>query len=138
MMRSSRKRQEMPSGYGIVQKVVMRMGGLSITSKAVYALLASYTGATRYCWPSQKTIAADLGISRSSVLRSLSELERANLVKRSKLYDDFRRNNKYKLMVIRNLPEAPARHMQTVTGDTFEAVSSDTQKINREEEQAIR
>ncbi|MGA2765974.1 MAG: helix-turn-helix domain-containing protein [Spirochaetia bacterium] len=120
----------MPAGYGTVQKVVMQMPGLSVTSKAVYSLLASYTGGAEWCWPSQAQIAADLKSSRAGVSRALSALEMAGLLKRSKLYGDFRRNTKYKLTVISGLPTSYQRNMQCLTGETFENLTGEA----REEE----
>ena len=134
-MYSSRKRQAMPISYGIMHRAVIQMGRLSISSEAVYTLLASNTGAAKHCRPSQATIAADLGISRSNVLRSITELEKVKHLRRSELHDDPRLNNKYKLMVLGNALKAPGRHMQTGTGETFEGVSPETQKKNAEEKQ---
>ena len=50
------KKKKMPSGYGMVQTAVMKLPGLSMSAKAVYSLLASYTGNQEYCWPTLETI----------------------------------------------------------------------------------
>lgn len=66
-------------GHGLVQRDVMTMD-ISIFSKGVYCLLASYTGDKNSCYPSLNTIVENLRISKSSVLKAISELEKNDLL----------------------------------------------------------
>jgi|GEM_PF-5252347 len=92
--------RKMPSGYGIVQTAVMRLN-ISIQSKAIYFLLASYTGSKDYCFPKIETICNDMNLSKPMVIKYLKELEDNNLIKKSKLYVHSKRNNnKYEVMFI--------------------------------------
>lgn len=72
-------------GYGTVQRDIMTME-ISLHSKAVYCLLATYTGDKEACFPSLNTICSDLKISKPTVIKSLKELESNNLliIKKSK------------------------------------------------------
>lgn len=67
------------SGYGNIQRDVMKMD-INIYSKAVYCLLMTYKGDKNACYPSMRTISDDLKISRSTVIRSISELEENKLL----------------------------------------------------------
>lgn len=67
------------SGHGVVQRDVMKMD-INVYSKAVYCLLMSYKGDKNACFPSIKTITEDLRISKSTVVRSIKELELVGLV----------------------------------------------------------
>ena len=96
------KFNKMPTRYGLVQAEVMKMRGLSIRAKAIYCLLASYTGSETCCSPSISTIANDLGISERLVYKYMKELKGAGLVTVSKLFNDFRNNHKYEIMYIDN------------------------------------
>lgn len=44
--------------------------------KTVYIYLRDRANASGSCWPGIKTIASDLGLSRSTVKRAINELER--------------------------------------------------------------
>ena len=115
----------MPSGYGMVQSAVMRMRGLSKESKSVYALLASYKGASEYCWPSIETQSNDLGCSQRSIKRYHIELEGKGLLRKTKKYPNSPSNlNQYEVMLIDNsdsivTPMAPSKgHPRPVHSDT--------------------
>lgn len=97
------KTKNMPTGYGMVQTAVMKMRGLSRNAKAIYALLASYTGSSEFCWPSQRTIANDMGFKKAeTVSRYIAELEGCRLIEKSRLYpgDETKRNLKYRINII--------------------------------------
>jgi hypothetical protein len=94
-----KKTSRMPTGYGIVQKEVMKMD-ISIQAKAIYCLLSSYTGSKEYCFPSIKTISDDLKISEKLVYKYMKELKQTGLVIISKLYSDQRNNHKYEICYI--------------------------------------
>lgn len=55
---------------------------LTHRAKAVYMYLCDRSDAEGKCWPGIKTIAADLGLSRSTVKRALTDLERLGYLKR--------------------------------------------------------
>lgn len=90
----------MPGGYGSVQRLVMRSKTISISSKALYALLCSYTGNSQFCFPSQETLAEDLKTTKRTISRLLNELEKEGLVRRQKLFNDIRTNVKYAVCFI--------------------------------------
>ena len=62
---------------------------LSHRARAVYMYLRDRSDAEGKCWPGIKTIAADLKLSRRTVQRALSDLERLGYVRRD---DRFRDN----------------------------------------------
>ena len=53
---------------------------LSHRARAVYMYLKDRSGRKGQCWPGIKTIAAELGLSRSTVKRALDDLSRAGLI----------------------------------------------------------
>ena len=61
-------------------------------AKAVYIYLRDRMNAERTCWYAVSTIAADLGLSRSTVKRALHDLEHAGLVEKKRRY---RENGSY-------------------------------------------
>lgn len=82
--------------HGIVQKDFMTMD-LSVYAKCVYTLLRAYQGENSSCYPSLNKIAEDLKISKSTVIRSIKELEEINMifVRRSKKHSKENNNNTY-------------------------------------------
>ena len=89
-----------PSGYGMVQKKAMQLK-MSVGAKALYALLASYTGSDEYCFPHQNTLARDLQISRRSVIRYIQELEKNDLLLNRKHFPkSYNQGNEYVLLLI--------------------------------------
>jgi hypothetical protein len=89
--------KKMPTGYGMVQTEVMKLKGLSIEAKAIYCLLASYTGSKEYCFPKIETMCEDLGVSEQRFYKHIRQLKEKNLIKITKLYGDMRNNNKYEI-----------------------------------------
>lgn len=55
---------------------------LSHRARSVYMYLHDRSDAAGICWPSIKTVAADLKLSRRTVQRALNDLEQAGLVTR--------------------------------------------------------
>ena len=68
--------------------------------KTVYIYLKDRSAASGSCWPGVKTIARDLGLSRSTVRRALKELERSGWVQRHARYREngSRTSNLYILL----------------------------------------
>ncbi len=65
---------------------------LSHRAKVVYMYLKDRSDAEGHCWPSIKTIAADLRLSRSTVKRALDDLCKAGLLAKDKRW---RENGSY-------------------------------------------
>lgn len=53
---------------------------------AVYMYLSNRAGRKKKCFPSVKTISEDLSVSKSTVFRSLNDLEKAGLIERRERY----------------------------------------------------
>lgn len=72
---------------------------LSHRARAVYMYLKDRSDRNGRCWPGIKTIAAELGLSRSTVKRALDDLCRAGfLVKESRWRENGgRSSNLYRL-----------------------------------------
>ena len=79
---------------------------LTHRAKAVYMYLRDRSDAEGKCWPGIKTIAADLGLSRSTVKRALTDLERLGYLKRQARH---RENGSWtsNLYMISRLPRPP-------------------------------
>jgi hypothetical protein len=105
--------KKMPSGYGMIQTEIMKMK-ISIQAKAIYCLLASYTGSKDYCFPSISTISTDLMISEKLVYKYLKELKIIGLVIISKLYSDSRNNHKYEINYIEDVENVHIQHVENV------------------------
>lgn len=71
---------------------IYKDGELPHRAKSVYIYLCDRMNAERTCWYAVKTIATDLGLSRSTVKRALHDLEQAGLVKKKRRY---RENGSY-------------------------------------------
>ena len=67
--------------FMIVPRDLWRDKTLSLSAKAVYVDLLSYSNKIGECFPSRKRIAADLGISRSTIERALKELAISGWIK---------------------------------------------------------
>ena len=65
---------------------------LSHRARAVYMYLRDRSDAEGKCWPGIKTIAADLKLSRSTVKRALSDLEKHGYLEKE---HRFRENGSY-------------------------------------------
>jgi predicted transcriptional regulator len=94
----------------------MRMKGITIQSKAVYALLCSYTGDKEFCFPSIESMAKDMNCSKESIMRYLKELCSVELVvKQKKNPHGWNQSNVYFI-----------QFPQPVTGETLEPVNVET------------
>ena len=54
---------------------------LSHRARAVYMYLKDHADSEGRCWPGIRTIAAELGLSRSTVKRALADLEKAGYLR---------------------------------------------------------
>lgn len=83
---------------------IMSMTEISANAKLLYARLLLYIGKNSKAWPSQETLAADLGISVRSIKRTVAELAQAELIERQQ--KNHRSSNEYRLCGVPDL--APA------------------------------
>lgn len=67
-------------GYGIVPKLVMLEGGISIDAKALYAYFCAYAGKGSSCYPPRDKILNDLGFSPSTYYAYLGELRNGGYI----------------------------------------------------------
>ena len=81
----------------MVFKTVLCDPTISVSAKAIYALLASYTGADDECWPSVATMAKCLGCGRTSVKNWLHELAGKGWLEVT--YSKGHSTNRYKLVI---------------------------------------
>lgn len=56
------------------------------TAVSVYMYLSNRAGKKKECFPSVKTIAEDLRMSRSTVFRAFNDLENSGLIEREERY----------------------------------------------------
>ncbi len=101
-------------GYGIIGRAAMRSDKVSKESKAVYALLCSYTGSKHYCYPTVETLSADMQTSERTIIRLTEELQAHGFCKKVKV-----KNNKRKTAYI------PLNPYGSI-GDTDDTIKGDT------------
>jgi hypothetical protein len=86
-----------PSGYGIVFKKVLCDPNITREVKALYALIAAYTGNDEVCWPSIKKISEYLASSEQSIRNWMKELSDAGWVEIER--SNGRKSNRYRLII---------------------------------------
>ena len=67
-------------GWTGVPNFILESKELSAGAKLTYAMLLKYAREMDHCFPGQERLAEDMGHGRRSVIRYLSELERADLI----------------------------------------------------------
>jgi hypothetical protein len=67
-------------GFTQVPNFILKMPGLSVGAKIVYAMFLHYAWNNESCFPGQDRLAEDIGMSRSRVTEFVTELEQAGLV----------------------------------------------------------
>jgi DNA-binding transcriptional MocR family regulator len=72
-----------PLDQATIDRAVDASQGIGDVGRAVYQAIASYALSEAVCWPSQQTIADDLGIKRVRVSRAVGRLERAGWLSKS-------------------------------------------------------
>ncbi len=87
-------------GYGIIPKLVMLEGSLSIDAKALYAYFCAYAGSEFSCYPPRGQILDDLNISHVTYYRYLKELQDGGYIaiKKHKTKSQAWSNNRIILM----------------------------------------
>lgn len=68
------------AGYGIIPKLVMQDSELDIGAKAVYAYFCSFAGAGDTCFPSRDKICLDLGVSKNTITKYITQLVRRGYI----------------------------------------------------------
>lgn len=94
-------------GYGIVPKKLMKAKDLSSNSKLLLCYLLSYTGAGIDCFPSINKITEDLGISKRTVIRCISESIETKYIEKNQLQRGrgIGKQNIYKLLFMSDVNE---------------------------------
>src|ERR1041384_2908260 len=67
-------------GFTQVPNFILKDPSLSVGAKVAYAMFLSYAWQNDHCFPGQEKLAADMGMSRSSVTAFIGELETVGLV----------------------------------------------------------
>ena len=67
-------------GFTQVPNFILKDSSLSVGAKVTYAMFLSYAWQNDHCFPGQEKLAADMGMSRSSVTAFIGELETVGLV----------------------------------------------------------
>src|SRR5699024_597082 len=121
----------MSEGYGIIPKKVMKDKELSIESKAIYAFMASYSGAGKTSFPSVNLITDMLGISRQRFNKHRQQLEDKGYitVKRKRKSDGSLGSNIYTLEETPWL-QKPTLDRLTMDKPTLDNVTTNNNTIN--------
>lgn len=82
------------TGYGLIQKSVMRNKNLSIEAKAIYGYIASFAGTSMKAYPSVELICAELNISEKRFRKYRKELVELGYltIERKRLEKGFSKN----------------------------------------------
>lgn len=67
-------------GFTQVPNFILKSKDLSVGSKLTYAMLLSYAWQNDYCFPGQKTLANDMGVSPRSVVSFIKELQKRECI----------------------------------------------------------
>ncbi|MEE1154068.1 MAG: helix-turn-helix domain-containing protein [Acutalibacteraceae bacterium] len=80
------------NGYGIIYKAVMQDERLSLTAKAIYAYLCSYTGSKGIVFPSRARILSELKLSKNTYYEHFNQLVELDYITVKKCKKFFNRN----------------------------------------------
>ncbi|MCM1221452.1 MAG: helix-turn-helix domain-containing protein [Lachnospiraceae bacterium] len=69
-------------GYGKIDYMVSRDPTLSIESRAIYSILATYCDKKRECYPSIDQLLRDTGISKDRLYKHMKILEERGIVQK--------------------------------------------------------
>ena len=67
-------------GFTQVPNFILKDPSLSVGAKVTYSMFLSYAWQNNCCFPGQERLAADMGMSRTSVTAFIGELEKVGLV----------------------------------------------------------
>ena len=68
------------AGFTQIPNYLLNDPDLSASAKIVYSKLLSYAWHNNAVYPGQETMAAEIGLARTTVIRSLQELEKSNWI----------------------------------------------------------
>ena len=121
----------MSEGYGIIPKKVMKDEDLTIDAKAIYAFMASFSGAGNTSFPSVKFITDKLGISRQrfNKHRKLLEDKGYITIKKERKSDGSWESNVYTLETLPRL-QNPTLDNLTLDNPTSGNVTTNNNTIN--------
>ena len=90
-------KDEREKDFYIAQRALVRHAGkiIKVWGCAVYNSLLSHADEDRECWPGLVTIAAEFGMSKMQVIRSIDLLESLNMIR---VYKEKGKSNKYHLI----------------------------------------
>ena len=74
------------AGYGVVPKNLLKKNGLKTSTKLVLCYMLSYTGSGDKCFPSISLMADDLGMSKSTVMRSIKDAEKNGVLIKTQVF----------------------------------------------------
>jgi DeoR/GlpR family transcriptional regulator of sugar metabolism len=77
---TTKKYRVIKGGFIKLPKLVLLAKGLSRNAKALYALLLNYARENMECYPAQKTLAKELGVSVDTIRDDLNELKEFGLI----------------------------------------------------------
>lgn len=77
---TTKKYRTIKGGFIKLPKIVLFAKGLSRNAKALYALLLNYARENMECYPAQKTLAKELGVSVDTIRDDLAELKEFGLI----------------------------------------------------------
>lgn len=106
-------------GFGIVAKSVIRDAAISTTARLVYVELCTYADDDGYCFPSNETLAEDVGISLPTVKRCLAELADTGIIRRDDRYVEGRQTTS-----VTQLLDAKVSH-RGITSDPLGGIASE-------------
>lgn len=112
-------------GYGIIGRAAMRSDKVSKESKAVYALLCSYTGSKHYCYPTVETLAADMQTSERTIIRLTEELQAHGFCKKVKVKNNKRKTAYIPLNPYGSIGDTDDTILDEI-GDTDDTIKGDT------------
>ena len=67
-------------GYTLVPNFLLNQAHLSAAAKLCYVMLLKYAWEKDYCFPGQKTLAEDMGVSERTAHAGIKELEKVQLI----------------------------------------------------------
>ena len=67
-------------GFTQVPNIILKSQAISPGGKLAYAMLLHYAWQNNFCFPGQERLADDMGVGKRSVIRFMSELERAGYI----------------------------------------------------------
>ena len=90
-----------PDGFAVIPVWLLRSESVSLHAKVVFLHLSSRVGREGVCWPSQRRLAEESGMSERQVRRALIELSSLGAVQIEVERHATGRRNRYRLLIDR-------------------------------------